>query len=84
MHQQLLKMDRLLHWMDPSLYQHLQKTDSGNFFFCFRWLLVWYKREFAWKDMMTLWEVLWTDYLTDQFHLFIALAILDQVSDCSV
>ncbi|KAI8364289.1 putative GTPase activating protein [Choanephora cucurbitarum] len=81
MHQQLLKMDRLLHWMDPSLYQHLQKTDSGNFFFCFRWLLVWYKREFVWKDMMTLWEVLWTDYLTDQFHLFIALAILDQHRD---
>ncbi|KAI8375186.1 rab-GTPase-TBC domain-containing protein [Blakeslea trispora] len=81
MHEQLLKMDLLLQLMDPSLYKHLQRTDSGNFFFCFRWLLVWYKREFPWKDMLMLWEVLWTDYLTPQFHLFIALSILDQHRD---
>jgi hypothetical protein len=28
--------------------------------------------------MLTLWEVLWTDYLGTQFHLFVALSILDQ------
>lgn len=80
MHKQLLTMDLLLQFMDPSLYKHFQRTDSGNFFFCFRWLLVWYKREFPWKDMLSLWEVLWTDYLTDKFHIFVALSILDQVS----
>ncbi|GAN03755.1 GTPase-activating protein GYP7 [Mucor ambiguus] len=81
MHKQLLTMDLLLQFMDPSLYKHFQRTDSTNFFFCFRWLLVWYKREFPWKDMLSLWEVLWTDYLTDRFHLFIALSILDQHRD---
>ncbi|KAK4509078.1 uncharacterized protein ATC70_007428 [Mucor velutinosus] len=81
MHKQLLTMDLLLQFMDPSLYKHFQRTDSTNFFFCFRWLLVWYKREFPWKDMLSLWEVLWTDYLTDKFHLFIALSILDQHRD---
>jgi hypothetical protein len=81
MHHQLLIMDHLLRFMDPSLYRHLQATESCNFFFCFRWLLVWYKREFPWDDMLTLWEVLWTDYLTDKFHLFIALAILDKHRD---
>ncbi|KAI9468937.1 MAG: GTPase activating protein [Benjaminiella poitrasii] len=81
MHKQLLTLDLLLQFMDPSLYKHFQHTDSSNFFFCFRWLLVWYKREFPWKDMLTLWEVLWTDYLTDKFHLFIALSILDQHRD---
>ncbi|RCH83469.1 GTPase activating protein, partial [Rhizopus azygosporus] len=45
------------------------------------WLLVWYKREFPWDDMLVLWEVLWTDYLTDKFYLFIALAILDKHRD---
>ncbi|RCH82125.1 GTPase activating protein, partial [Rhizopus stolonifer] len=81
MHQQLLTMDLLLQFMDPSLYKHFERTDSGNFFFCFRWLLVWFKREFTWKDMLVLWEVLWTDYLTDKFHLFVALSILDQHRD---
>ncbi|KAI8079327.1 rab-GTPase-TBC domain-containing protein [Thamnidium elegans] len=81
MHKQLLTMDLLLQFMDPSLYKHFQRTDSGNFFFCFRWLLVWFKREFPWDDMLTLWEVLWTDYLTDKFHIFVALSILDQHRD---
>jgi hypothetical protein len=79
MHKQLLTMDLLLQFMDPSLYKHFQRTDSCNFFFCFRWLLVWFKREFPWEDMLCLWEVLWTDYLTNKFHIFVALAILDQV-----
>ncbi|KAI8981649.1 rab-GTPase-TBC domain-containing protein [Mycotypha africana] len=81
MHKQLLTMDLLLQFMDPSLYKHLQKTDSVNFFFCFRWMLVWFKREFKWDDMLVLWEVLWTDYLTSKFHLFVALSILDQHRD---
>ncbi|KAI7898359.1 rab-GTPase-TBC domain-containing protein [Cokeromyces recurvatus] len=81
MHKQLFTLDLLLQFMDPALYKHFQRTDSCNFFFCFRWLLVWYKREFPWLDTLLLWEVLWTDYLTDKFHLFIALSILDQHRD---
>ncbi|KAL0085745.1 putative GTPase activating protein [Phycomyces blakesleeanus] len=81
MHKQLLTLDGLLQFMDPSLYKHFERTDSDNLFFCFRWLLVWFKREFAWDDTLRLWEVLWTDYLTDQFHLFVAVSILDQHRD---
>lgn len=44
-------------------------------------LLVWYKREFLWTDVLRLWEALWTDYLSSQFHLFIALAILEKHRD---
>lgn len=84
MHHQLLTMDVLIQLMDPSLYKHLQRTDSFNLFFCFRWLLVWFKREFSWDDTLTLWEVLWTNYLTDHFHLFIALSILDQHRDVMI
>jgi len=76
-----LTLDHLVQLLDPKLYLHLQKADSTNFFFFFRMLLVWYKREFPWMDTLRLWEVLWTDYLTSNFHLFFALAILEKHRD---
>lgn len=75
---QLLTLDHMVQILDPQLYTHLQKADSTNFFFFFRMLLVWYKREYAWMDVLRLWEVLWTDWLSANFHLFIALAILEK------
>ncbi|GLB10005.1 GTPase activating protein [Aspergillus tubingensis] len=78
---QLLTLDYLVQLMDPQLYLHLQSADSTNFFFFFRMLLVWYKREFEWPDVLRLWETLWTDYLSSSFHLFIALAILEKHRD---
>ncbi|KAI5924740.1 GTPase-activating protein GYP7 [Camillea tinctor] len=81
MRNQLTTLDHLVQFMDPKLYAHLQSADSTNFFFFFRMLLVWYKREFGWMDVLHLWEVLWTDYLTSSFHLFVALAILEKHRD---
>lgn len=81
MRAQLLTLDHLLQLMDPQLYLHLQSADSTNFFFFFRMLLVWYKREFEWADILRLWETLWTDYLSSNFHLFVALAILEKHRD---
>ncbi|KAI9934030.1 hypothetical protein ASPWEDRAFT_36016 [Aspergillus wentii DTO 134E9] len=81
MRKQLLTLDHLVQLMDPQLYLHLQSADSTNFFFFFRMLLVWYKREFEWVDVLRLWETLWTDYLSSSFHLFIALAILEKHRD---
>ncbi|KAI8961595.1 RabGAP/TBC [Daldinia sp. FL1419] len=81
MRNQLLTLDHLVQFMDPKLYAHLETADSTNFFFFFRMLLVWYKREFKWMDVLHLWEVLWTDYLSSSFHLFVALAILEKHRD---
>ncbi|KAJ4302205.1 GTPase activating protein [Collariella sp. IMI 366227] len=81
MRAQLRALDHLVQFMDPKLYAHLEKADSTNFFFFFRMLLVWYKREFDWPDVLHLWEVLWTDYLSSSFHLFVALAILERHRD---
>ncbi|KAL1890142.1 GTPase activating protein [Sporothrix stenoceras] len=81
MRAQLLALDHLVQFMEPKLYEHLQKADSTNFFFFFRMLLVWYKREFEFPDVLRLWEALWTDYLSSSFHLFIALAILEKHRD---
>jgi TBC1 domain family member 15 len=81
MRAQLTTLDQLVQILDPKLYLHLQSADSTNFFFFFRMLLVWYKREFEWTDVLRLWEGLWTDYLSSQFHLFIAMAILEKHRD---
>ncbi|KIW57240.1 hypothetical protein PV05_05817 [Exophiala xenobiotica] len=81
MRSQLNTLDQLVQILDPKLYLHLQSADSTNFFFFFRMLLVWYKREFDWTDVLRLWESLWTDYYSSQFHLFIAMAILEKHRD---
>jgi hypothetical protein len=81
MRNQLLTLDQLVQFMDPALWSHLQKADSTNFFFFFRMLLVWYKRELVWLDVLRLWEGLWTDYMSANFHIFIALAILERHRD---
>ncbi|KAI9763166.1 MAG: GTPase activating protein [Geoglossum simile] len=81
MRAQLLALDHLLQLIDPALYLHLQSAESTNFFFFFRMLLVWYKREFELHDVLRLWECLWTDWLSSGFHLFIALAILEKHRD---
>lgn len=56
----------------------VERTDSTNMFCCFRWLLIMFKREFYFEEVKTLWEVIWTCPLTSHFHLFVAVAILNQ------
>lgn len=41
----------------PSLCPPLDSQDSGSLCFCFRWLLIWFKREFPFQDVLRLWEV---------------------------
>ena len=81
MREQLLTLDQLVQLMDPALHLHLQAAESTNFFFFFRMLLVWFKREFDWSDTLRLWESLWTDFYSANFHLFVALAILEKHRD---
>ncbi|XP_063618793.1 TBC1 domain family member 15 isoform X2 [Cydia splendana] len=81
MKQQLLQLQQLLTFCSPELAQHLAQKDSGNMYFCFRWLLVWFKREFSFRDIMRLWEVLWTGLPCANFHLLICVAILDAEKD---
>lgn len=81
MKKQLLTLQQLIGVMDPELYRHLEKTDALNLFFCFRWVLITFKREFPFDDVLRLWEVLWTDYYSNQFVLFVALAVLESHRD---
>lgn len=57
MKQQLSTLQQLIGVMDPELYDHLERTGSLNLFFCFRWILIAFKREFKFEDVINLWEV---------------------------
>ncbi|KAL1743936.1 rab-GTPase-TBC domain-containing protein [Schizophyllum fasciatum] len=81
MKRQLSTLQDLIAVMDPELYRHLEKTDALNLFFCFRWVLIAFKREFPFDDVLRLWEVLWTDYYSNEFVLFVALAVLESHRD---
>jgi hypothetical protein len=73
---QLSTLQQLIALMDPELHAHLERTGSLNLFFCFRWILIAFKREFKFEEVIRLWEVLWTNYYSDNFVLFVALAVL--------
>ncbi|KZT67787.1 RabGAP/TBC [Daedalea quercina L-15889] len=81
MRKQLSTLQQLISVMDPELYRHFEKTDALNLFFCFRWILIHFKREFSFEDVLRLWEVLWTDYYSNNFVLFVALAVLESHRD---
>ncbi|KAL0993317.1 hypothetical protein UPYG_G00106050 [Umbra pygmaea] len=77
MKQQLLQLTLLLRALDPELLDYLDSQDSGSLCFCFRWLLIWFKREFSFEDILSLWEVLWTRLPCENFHLLMAASILE-------
>lgn len=77
MKEQLEQLNVLLSFAEPKLSNYLKQHESGNMFFCFRWLLVLFKREFSQDDIMKLWEVLWTGIPCKNFHLLLSVAILE-------
>ncbi|CAG9765437.1 unnamed protein product [Ceutorhynchus assimilis] len=78
MKEQLANLYTLLAFIDPFLANYLETHECANMFFCFRWLLVWFKRELKQDDVMRFWEVLWTGYPCQNFHLLVGVAILEQ------
>jgi len=76
MHAQLFALSKLVEILDCPLHNYLKQADCLNYFFCFRWILIQFKREFEYDQIMLLWEVLWTHYLSEHFHLYICVAIL--------
>lgn len=47
MKRQLQDLNKLLAIANPRLYNYFTEHKSENMYFCFRWLLVWFKREFS-------------------------------------
>jgi len=77
MKRQLEDLAEILKYVDPLFFNYLDSKESGNLYFCFRWLLIWFKREFDYSDTMKIWEVLWTKKPCRNFHLLFCAALLD-------
>ncbi|GKV17070.1 hypothetical protein SLEP1_g27623 [Rubroshorea leprosula] len=76
MHSQLFAISKLVELLDLPLHNYFKQNDCLNYFFCFRWILIQFKREFEYEMIMRLWEVLWTHYLSEHLHLYVCVAIL--------
>jgi len=87
MHSQLSKLDKLLRIVDSELACFLNSQGADNMFFCYRWLLVLFKREFPYRDVFRMWEAFFAcqdtsscssspSSLPQEFHLFFALALM--------
>ncbi|GMH04544.1 hypothetical protein Nepgr_006384 [Nepenthes gracilis] len=76
MHAQLFALSKLVEILDGPLHNYFKQNDCLNYFFCFRWILIQFKRELKYEETMRLWEVLWTHYLSEHLHLYVCIAIL--------
>ena len=74
----LKKLEKLVRLLIPDLYSFLSQKGVLHFFFCYRWVLIRFKREFLFEDIMRLWERLWTQFPGQNFWYFVCLAILQE------
>lgn len=74
---QLQQLGALVQLLDVTFWNYLEAQESGHLYFCFRWLLIRFKRELSFQDVLRLWEVMWTDLPCQNLHLLISCAILD-------
>jgi len=74
---QLANLKSLLEIINPRLVNYLESHESDHMYFCFRWILVNFKREFTFENINYLWEVLWTGIPCRSFLLLMCVAILD-------
>uniref|UniRef100_A0A8C1IE91 TBC1 domain family member 15 n=1 Tax=Cyprinus carpio TaxID=7962 RepID=A0A8C1IE91_CYPCA len=74
---QLVQLSTLLRLLALAFWNYLEAQDSGYLYFCFRWLLIRFKRELHFQDVLRLWEVMWTRLPCQNFHLLVCCAILD-------
>ena len=50
MHAQLGALSALVALVDPQLAAFLKGKGADNYFFCYRWLLIHFKRDFAFDE----------------------------------
>ncbi|XP_076313617.1 LOW QUALITY PROTEIN: TBC1 domain family member 25-like [Tachypleus tridentatus] len=53
-------LSELLQHYDPQFFEYLQQQGADDLLFCYRWLLLELKREFAFDDALHMLEVLWS------------------------
>ncbi|KAF7637101.1 Rab-GAP TBC domain-containing protein [Meloidogyne graminicola] len=78
---QLSQLKSLVEIVNPRLAVYLESQDSDHMYFCFRWILVLFKRELSFEDCQSLWEIFWTGIPCRAFMLLFCVAILDTQTD---
>ncbi|XP_023324524.1 small G protein signaling modulator 2 isoform X2 [Eurytemora carolleeae] len=77
-------MRALMQVLDQSLYDTIQQNgDFSHFYFCYRWFLLDFKREFEYSSVYLVWETIWAAarVSTEHFYLFIALGLVETYRD---
>ncbi|KAF8570096.1 hypothetical protein P879_06218 [Paragonimus westermani] len=74
----------LVHVMDHELAGHMQACgEFTHFYFCYRWFLLDFKREFNYLDIFRVWETLLAamHHISNRFEMFVALALIQSYRD---
>ncbi|KRZ13883.1 Small G protein signaling modulator 2 [Trichinella zimbabwensis] len=77
-------VSKLLQVMDQELFEMMRLNDDfTHCYFCYRWFLLDFKREFAYEHTFKVWEVIWTGnrLFTSNFSIFVALALIETHRD---
>lgn len=53
-------LSEALQFYDPEFFMYLKQQQADDLLFCYRWLLLEMKREFAFEDSLRMLEVLWS------------------------
>lgn len=72
----LFAISKILRIVDPEYFEYLEKVGASEMYFCYRWILVMFKREFQFNETKILWEPILSNYMTEKFELFIACAMV--------
>jgi hypothetical protein len=74
---QLDMVRSLLAELDPKLHKYFEDSkDCNTYFFCYRWLLVRFKREFSLEHTSLLWEMMWTNTHGKYLNIFMCVTLL--------
>lgn len=76
MQAQLDALRRLVEAADPELSAFFEARDTSIYLVTYRWLLVHFKREFSFDEVLRLWEGIWSCPLTPHFHIYMCVAVL--------
>lgn len=50
--------------------------EATKLYFCYRWMLTYFKREYEFEEAKRVFEVMWSHHLHDNFNIFFAVAML--------
>merc|ERR1740128_639129 len=70
--------------LDQGLYDAIHENgDFSHFYFCYRWFLLDFKREFSYSGVYRVWETIWAAnrVSSEHFYLFFALGLVETYRD---